>query len=120
MRIIVAALLLALVPVFSGSGQAADLAPGVGAYQCDHTKPQYYGVYEPWSRREERPPRKGVFYHTQNPEPSVNFLIPMHGRLCVRPTPWTPAWFAYCEQKYPSFNPKTGTIRTPDGIRMCI
>jgi len=38
----------------------------------------------------------------------------------ARPEPWTPAWFRYCEERWPSFDPSTGTIVTPDGTRMCI
>jgi len=121
MRILVAALTCA----FAVTGwaipqpQAADLdtAP---VYDCEPQKPRYYGKYEPWSRLEERPPRRGAFYYTRPQPPSVNFLVPMHGGLCLRPEPWTPAWFEYCARRWPSFDPDTGTIRTPDGIRMCI
>lgn len=120
MRIFAAALAFAIgltlwqVP----SPQAADLAPR--AYDCEPSQPQYYGLYEPWSRREEMPPRKGRWYYTHPQPPAVNFLVPLRGGLCLRPTPWTPAWFEYCKRRWPSFNPDTGTIQTPDGIRMCI
>ena len=50
----------------------------------------------------------------------MNFLIPMREGICLRPTPWTQAWYDYCARRWPSFNPRTGTIQTPDGVRMCI
>lgn len=99
--------------------QAADLSTSP-AYDCVPEKPKYFGVHEPWSRSDERPPRQGVWFYTQPQPPAVNFVVPMHGNYCPRPTPWTPAWFDYCSKRWPSFNPNTGTIRTPDGIRMCI
>lgn len=99
---------------------AADLGATDPSYYCNAEKPKYFGVYEPWSRSSERPPRKGVYFYTNPAPPAVNFLVPMNGNHCVRPTPWTAAWYDYCAKRWPSFNPKTGTIRTPDGIRMCI
>ena len=27
---------------------------------------------------------------------------------CDRPQPWTPEWFAYCDERYKSFNARTG------------
>jgi hypothetical protein len=29
--------------------------------------------------------------------------------------PWTPEWYAYCQARYRSFNPRTGTFRGYDG-----
>jgi len=29
--------------------------------------------------------------------------------------PWSPSWYRYCEQRYRSFNPNTGTFRGFDG-----
>ncbi|WMS43882.1 hypothetical protein RDV64_05675 [Acuticoccus sp. MNP-M23] len=122
MRILAVALLAALATSVWSVPQpmAADLAGPASAYACEYRAPGHYGAYDPWSRREERTPRKGVWYYTQNPAPTVNFLIPMHGRLCLRPTPWTPAWYEYCSRRWPSFNRNTGTIETPDGRRMCM
>ena len=100
---------------------AADLGTvPAPTYNCDPQKPAYMGVHEPWSRRDERPPRQGIWYYTSPQPPAVNFLVPMHGNYCARPTPWTAAWYEYCASRWPSFNPNTGTIRTPDGVRMCI
>jgi len=85
------------------------------------SSPRYYGLYEPWSRMSERPPRKGAWVDTQKPNDSVGALVPMHNfNDFVRPEPWTPAWFRYCAQRWDSFDPKTGTIQTPDGVRMCM
>jgi hypothetical protein len=33
------------------------------------------------------------------------------------PTPWTPAWYAYCRNKYRSFDPRSGTFLGYDGHR---
>lgn len=121
MRTVLGALACALTLSLWGAGGAgaADLSIGP-TYNCDPAKPTYYGEFEPWSRRQERPPRRGRWYYSSPRPPAVNFLVPMREGLCLRPTPWTPAWFAYCEQRWPSFNPNTGTIRTADGVRMCI
>lgn len=123
MRTLLTALacVLASAGVVASPAAAADLgvAPAP-TYYCNEEKPAYLGAYEPWSRSEERPPRKGVYFYTHPAPPAVNFLVPMNGNHCVRPTPWTAAWYDYCASRWPSFNPKTGTIRTPDGIRMCI
>lgn len=32
-----------------------------------------------------------------------------------RPRPWTPSWYAYCDNRYRSFNPDTGTFTGYDG-----
>jgi len=108
---------LALVAfAWPGPASAADLDRH---YDRD-PYPRYFGLYEPWSRSEERPPRKGFWFYTEKPARGVNFLVPMWKyRDYVRPEPWTPAWFRYCETRWPSFDPDTGTIRTPDGTRMC-
>ena len=40
--------------------------------------------------------------------------------VSYRPAPWTPAWYAYCEDKYRSFDPRSGTFMGYDGQRhMC-
>ncbi|MEM7696114.1 MAG: hypothetical protein AAF318_16820 [Pseudomonadota bacterium] len=120
MRTIAAALMCAMAWMGQPANAIAADLDHRPTYNCTAEKPQYYGVYEPYSRRSERPPRRGVWYYTQPQPPAVNFLVPMAGGLCLRPKPWTPAWFAYCRQKWPSFNPRTGTIQTPDGVRMCV
>jgi hypothetical protein len=33
----------------------------------------------------------------------------------AQPEPWTDAWFAYCEDRYQSFNPQNGTFLGYDG-----
>jgi hypothetical protein len=36
------------------------------------------------------------------------------------PTPWTAAWYAYCAQKYPTFDVRTGLYTADAGdVRMC-
>ncbi len=40
--------------------------------------------------------------------------------VTYRPAPWTPAWYAYCAEKYRSFDPRSGTFMGYDGHRhMC-
>ncbi len=97
------------------SAPAADLDHYTGRYD---RQPRYYGTHEPWSVTKERPPRKGHWYFTAPATPTVNFLVPMykHGRTL---TPWTPEWAAYCSARWATFNPRTGTVVTPDGVRMC-
>lgn len=98
---------------------AADLAPRTPL--PEECNPEYFGTAPPWSIQQERPPRKGVWYFTAPLPPGVNFLVPMGDQNCFgRPAPWTPPWFEYCRNRWPSFDPRTGTIETPDGIRMCI
>lgn len=107
-------------PAASPTAVAADLDRHYDRYGT-HAFPRYFGRHEPWSRSEERPPRRGLWFYTDKPPRGVNFLVPRwkYGRF-ARPEPWTPAWFRYCSARWPSFNPKTGTIRTPDGVRMCM
>ncbi|KZL21521.1 BA14K-like protein [Pseudovibrio axinellae] len=40
---------------------------------------------------------------------------PVYRAPVAAPAPWSPAWFAYCTNKYRSFNPNTGTFRTYSG-----
>lgn len=35
--------------------------------------------------------------------------------VAVQAQPWTPAWYNYCNKRYRSFNPKTGTFRGYNG-----
>ncbi|WP_349357710.1 BA14K family protein [Stappia sp.] len=34
-----------------------------------------------------------------------------------RPAPWTAEWYRYCDAKYRSFNPRTGTFTTYSGVQ---
>lgn len=111
------ALGMALTVLAAGPVLAAD--PYQTRYAAPY-HPPYFGRFEPWSRTEERPPRKGRWYYAAPLPPAVNYLVPLAERYrYVRPAPFTPAWYAYCEQRWPSFDPESGTIRTPDGVRMC-
>ncbi|ORE91548.1 BA14K family protein [Acuticoccus yangtzensis] len=104
-----------------GAGMAA-LASSAGAADLNHytgkygSRPMYFGSNEPWSVMKERPPRKGDWYFTAPVTPTVNMLVPMNQRQ-IRS--WTPEWYAYCAARWPSFNPKTGFVSTPDGPRAC-
>lgn len=110
-----AAALCAVVALPAG---AADLDWRYG--RPAHFVPPSFSLHEPWSLKVERPPRKGLWYDTSPIPGAVNGLIPMNPAFrVVRPEPWTPAWVSYCTQRWASFNPSTGTIRTPDGVRMC-
>lgn len=96
------------------SGSAADLNHYTGRA---YAQPGYLGADEPWSTERERPPRKGKWYFTAPSLPTVNFLVPMRGARTI--VPWTSEWYAYCSARWATFNPRTGTVVTPDGIRMC-
>lgn len=97
---------------------AADLDRRAVPEKCD---PRWYGTAAPWTVQEERPPRKGVWYFSAPLPPGVNYLVPMGDENCFqRPAPWTQAWFDYCAARWDSFDPRTGTIVTPDGVRMCM
>lgn len=113
-------LVMALWAVASAVGPAHAADPVRSLRPLAECSPAYYGTAPPWSVQQERPPRKGIWYFTAPLPPGVNFLVPMTGECSFRPPPWTPAWYSYCAARWPSFNPKTGTIVTPDGVRMCI
>jgi hypothetical protein len=50
---------------------------------------------------------EGYYYAT--PWWQVGVGVPLAPGLVVGiPTPWTPAWFSYCERKYGHFDRKTG------------
>ena len=36
-------------------------------------------------------------------------------RYRYRPEPWTDEWYVYCDQKYKTFDPRTGKFRGYDG-----
>ena len=41
-------------------------------------------------------------------------------RYPYRPEPWTEEWYVYCDQKYKTFNPRTGKFRGYDGkLHLC-
>lgn len=75
-----------------------------------------------WSERRLRPTPKGQwFYADESLPPAINFIYPKGQRYrYLKPEPWTPAWVAYCTSRWPTFDPNTGTIQTPDGVRMCL
>ena len=67
-------------------------------------RPRYYEYYEPAPVYRAPPP---VAY---NPAPVYY----------SRPDPWTPEWYAYCSNRYRSFNGETGYFLGYDGnYRFC-
>lgn len=100
---------------------AAGAVPQAAAADLDYTgQPSLaFGCAEPWIVKAERPPRKGFWYYTET-APTVNFLVPCNAASAARPAPGTPAWYDYCQRRWPSFDPRTGTVLTPDGPRRCI
>jgi len=66
-------------------------APHVGGHHSGHGPRIYFG----WS-------------HT----PSI-----YRPRIYGAPAAWTPAWYAYCRNKYRSFDPASGTFLGYDGRR---
>lgn len=110
---------LVVIVAFCAVGVAGAHAADLHHHYYGEHRPNYFGKYEPWSVRSERPPRKGYWRLTQPVVPTVNFLVPMR-RHARRIVPWTADWFAYCERRWgASFNANTGTILTPDGVRLC-
>lgn len=65
-------------------------------------------------------PRRGYVYE----EPAPAYGLPA-GAAYVdddygAPPPWTPDWYAWCAQRYRSFDPRSGTYLAYDGRRyMC-
>jgi hypothetical protein len=72
-------------------------------------------AYDPRRDGERRRYRGGQFryfhegYYYATPWWQVGVGVPLAPGLVVGvPTPWTPAWFSYCERKYGHFDRKTG------------
>ncbi len=69
------------------------------------SQPRYYcgnGYYS-------QPCRAPAYYY--GPPPVVYQPAPVYRAAPVyydRPQPWTPEWFAYCDERYKSFNARTG------------
>ena len=98
---------------------AAGALPAAEAADLDYTgQASWFSCGEPWASVAERPPQRGRWYFAGELPPTVNFIVPCGSRL--RPVPGTAEWVAYCQQRWPSFNPATGWIVTPDGPRRCI
>lgn len=89
---------------------ALGLAAGaiVGGIVAANNGPAYYApVY-----REPRPrPRPYRGYYVA--EPNVVYARPVHASV----EPWSGGWYRYCENRYRSFDPRTGTYMGYDGVR---
>lgn len=87
-------------------GLAAGVILGEALSGPDYIAPAQRPYQPP--RPAYHPPRPASAYQppvvAYNPPPSY-----------AAPQPWSPAWFAYCTNKYRSFNPNTGTYRTYSG-----
>ena len=64
-------------------------------------------------------PRYGPpsYYH-YHPQPIYAAPPPVYRPApvySVQPTPWSPEWYAYCEDRYVSFNSRTGYFHGYDG-----
>jgi hypothetical protein len=96
----------------------AAAAPAAAA-DLDYTgQAAWFSCGEPWASQAERPPTRGRWYFTEPLAPTVNFILPCHAS--ARLQRGTPAWLDYCQRRWPSFNPRTGYVITPDGPRRCI
>jgi hypothetical protein len=49
------------------------------------------------------------------PEPAYYPPAPARGPVYGGYQPWSPAWYRYCDDKYRTFNPSTGTYTTYQG-----
>jgi BA14K-like protein len=47
--------------------------------------------------------------------PRVYAGPPVYGAAAYGPPAWSPAWYDYCAQRYPGFNPRTGYFVGADG-----
>ncbi|MBS3650896.1 BA14K family protein [Pseudaminobacter sp. 19-2017] len=92
-----------------GSGDlvaAGVLGAAVGALAAGVATTSRVEYYEPVPVYRDPPPRR-VYVA---PAPRVVYA---EGAL----EPWTPSWYEYCESRYRSFNPRTGTFVGYDGER---
>ncbi|AEV38813.1 BA14K-like protein [Pseudovibrio sp. FO-BEG1] len=100
------------------AGEAAaigviGLAAGLIIGNAVTPQPQYVAPPRPAYRPPApayRPPAPAY-----RPPVVVHQPAPVYHAQAVAPAPWSPAWFAYCTNKYRSFNPNTGTYRTYSG-----
>ncbi len=79
------------------------------------SQPQYVAPPPPAYRPPApayRPPAPAQPYY---PPVVTHRPAPVYQAQIAAPAPWSPAWFAYCTNKYRSFNPNTGTYRTYSG-----
>ncbi len=89
----------------------------VGGIASANSAPVYgpvYGgpVYREPVYREVRPrPRPYRGYYVG--EPQVIYAEPVRGSL----EPWSRGWYRYCEDRYRSFDPRTGTFTGYDGVK---
>ena len=49
------------------------------------------------------------------PPPPLYVAPPVYAPVAYGPAPWTPEWYGYCEARYASFDPSTGTFVGYDG-----
>lgn len=76
--------------------------------------PVYRGpAYDPYVDDGYFPPRPGVAQYEYAPEGAGYGTG--YGYASVEP--WSPGWFRYCEDRYRTFNPSTGTFVGYDGQR---
>jgi hypothetical protein len=85
---------------------AGVLGAAVGAVAAGIATTPRVDYYEPVPVYRDPPPRR-VYVA---PAPRVVYA---EGAL----EPWTPSWYEYCESRYRSFNPRTGTFVGYDGAR---
>jgi len=69
----------------------------------------YYGYYDPAPTYYYEP----APVYLAPPPPVVYQQAPVYGRYGLQP--WTPEWYAYCDDKYLSFNAETGYFFGYDG-----
>ncbi len=64
-------------------------------------------------RRHYNAPR--AYYYEPVPPPRVYYAPPP--RHSYAPPPWSSEWYAYCSQRYRSFDPRSGTFQPYRGPR---
>jgi len=89
-------------PTVSGVNSSSSAVTEIAARQWDRRRDG--------DRRRNRDKRYRYFhggYYYANPWWQIG--VPLAPGLVVGiPTPWTPAWYGYCERKYGKFDRKTG------------
>lgn len=92
-------------PYYGGGYPAYPAYRAYPPYPAYRTVPRYNGYYNGYYRN-------GYYgYATRPADRYATRPAPRYASL----RPWTPAWYRYCESRYRSFRPDTGTFTGYDG-----
>lgn len=85
------------------------LAVGALAVGAANSSPPAYRVYDDYDY-----PRDRRYYSARRYYPVRREYVVDQGYSSAL-EPWTPEWYRYCEDRYRSFNPRSGTFTGYDG-----